>query len=128
MGAQTATASGEQRARVGRLRLCYETFGDAGNPPVLLVMGLGSQMILWDEEFCELLASRGFRVIRFDNRDVGRSTILTRCPGRQALAAGRLATRVARPTRSPTWPVTPSDCSITWGSPRRTSSASRWAA
>jgi pimeloyl-ACP methyl ester carboxylesterase len=43
-------------------------------------MGLGAQMILWDEEFCEVLAGRGFRVIRFDNRDVGRSTILHDAP------------------------------------------------
>jgi pimeloyl-ACP methyl ester carboxylesterase len=61
---------------VGELKLCYETFGASGSPPLLLVMGLASQMILWDEEFCELLAARGFWVIRFDNRDVGRSTIL----------------------------------------------------
>jgi pimeloyl-ACP methyl ester carboxylesterase len=70
------TASGERTAQVGELKLCYETFGTSGDPPLLLVMGLASQMILWDEEFCELLAARGFWVIRFDNRDVGRSTIL----------------------------------------------------
>jgi pimeloyl-ACP methyl ester carboxylesterase len=72
----TRTASGEQFARVGKLKLCYETFGDPGAPPMLLVMGLASQMLLWEEDFCEKLASQGFRVIRFDNRDVGRSTIL----------------------------------------------------
>ncbi len=72
----TRTASGEQFARVGNLKLCYETFGDPGAPPLLLVMGLASQMLLWDEDFCERLAAEGFRVIRFDNRDVGRSTIL----------------------------------------------------
>ncbi len=76
----TATASGEQIARVGDLKLCYETFGAADATPLLLVMGLGSQMILWDEEFCERLAMEGFRVIRFDNRDVGRSTILREAP------------------------------------------------
>jgi pimeloyl-ACP methyl ester carboxylesterase len=61
---------------VGELKLCYETFGAREARPLLLVMGLASQMLLWDEEFCELLAAQGFRVIRFDNRDVGRSTIL----------------------------------------------------
>jgi pimeloyl-ACP methyl ester carboxylesterase len=71
-----STASGELTATVGGLSLCYETFGDRGDPPLLLVMGLSSQMLLWDEEFCERLAARGFWVIRFDNRDVGRSTIL----------------------------------------------------
>jgi pimeloyl-ACP methyl ester carboxylesterase len=68
--------SGEQYARVGEIDLCYETFGDRASPPLLLVMGLGSQMVLWEDGFCEQLAERGFWVIRFDNRDVGRSTIL----------------------------------------------------
>src|SRR3954470_4788041 len=54
--------------------LCYETFGDRSDPPVLLVMGLATQMIAWNEDFCEQLAERGFYVIRFDNRDIGRST------------------------------------------------------
>jgi pimeloyl-ACP methyl ester carboxylesterase len=65
---------------VGALTLCYETFGSPQSPPLLLVMGLNSQMILWDDEFCELLAARGLWVIRFDNRDVGRSTILREAP------------------------------------------------
>lgn len=51
----------------------YESFG-SGDQALLLIMGLGAQMILWDDEFCEQLASRGLRVIRFDNRDVGLST------------------------------------------------------
>jgi pimeloyl-ACP methyl ester carboxylesterase len=62
------------RATVGRIELEYETFGDPGDPALLLVMGLGAQMLSWDEDFCEALASRGFFVIRFDNRDVGLST------------------------------------------------------
>jgi pimeloyl-ACP methyl ester carboxylesterase len=61
---------------VGELSLCYETFGSPEASPLLLVMGLGSQMVLWDDEFCQSLADEGFWVIRFDNRDVGRSTIL----------------------------------------------------
>jgi pimeloyl-ACP methyl ester carboxylesterase len=65
----------EQFCDVGRgITLCYETFGDPRNPPLLLVMGLATQMVAWNAEFCELLASQGFYVIRFDNRDVGRST------------------------------------------------------
>ena len=71
-----STASGELTAEVGELELCYETFGSATAPPLLLIMGLASQMLLWDDQFCEQLASRGFRVIRFDNRDVGRSSHL----------------------------------------------------
>ena len=66
----------ERFCDVGDVTLCYETFGDAGDPAVLLIMGLGTQMVAWQEEFCEELAGRGFHVIRFDNRDVGRSTWL----------------------------------------------------
>jgi pimeloyl-ACP methyl ester carboxylesterase len=64
----------EQRANVGDVELVYETIGDPADPPVLLVMGLGMQLIHWDLEFCEGLAERGFHVIRFDNRDAGLST------------------------------------------------------
>jgi pimeloyl-ACP methyl ester carboxylesterase len=74
------TASGERFAELGQIRLCYETFGDPQAPPLLLVMGLASQMLVWEEDFCELLAGRGLRVIRYDNRDVGRSTILRDAP------------------------------------------------
>ena len=52
----------------------YDTFGDPLSNPLLLIRGLGSQMISWEEEFCELLVNHGFYVIRFDNRDVGLST------------------------------------------------------
>jgi pimeloyl-ACP methyl ester carboxylesterase len=65
----------EEFCDVGRgVTLCYETFGDREDPPVLFVMGLATQMIAWHEDFCEQLAERGFYVIRFDNRDIGRST------------------------------------------------------
>jgi pimeloyl-ACP methyl ester carboxylesterase len=56
------------------IELCYETFGDPSAPPLLLVMGLGTQMLAWREEFCEQLVASGFFVIRYDNRDNGRST------------------------------------------------------
>ena len=56
--------------------ICYETFGDPADPPVLLIMGLGGPMGWWTPEFCTLLAERGFFVIRYDNRDTGRSTKL----------------------------------------------------
>ena len=61
---------------VGDVTLCYETFGDASDPAMLLIMGLGTQMVGWHEDFCERLASCGFHVIRSDNRDIGRSTWL----------------------------------------------------
>jgi pimeloyl-ACP methyl ester carboxylesterase len=66
--------------RIGDIELCYETFGDPADPALLLIMGLGTQMLGWDEEFCEDLAGRGFHVIRYDNRDIGRSTILDTYP------------------------------------------------
>lgn len=62
------------RATASGIELEYETFGDPAGAPLLLIAGLGSQMINWDEGFCEMLAARGFRVIRFDNRDIGLST------------------------------------------------------
>ena len=66
-----------QIARANGIEICYEIFGDADAEPMLLIMGLGAQMIHWDDEFCRQLAARGFRVIRFDNRDIGQSTKLT---------------------------------------------------
>jgi pimeloyl-ACP methyl ester carboxylesterase len=83
----------ERFARVGEIELCYETFGDPGDPALLLVMGLGTQMIAWHEDFCAQLAGRGFQVIRFDNRDIGRSTHLQAPPPtqRQVLARDRRA-------------------------------------
>jgi pimeloyl-ACP methyl ester carboxylesterase len=62
------------RASSNGIELEYEVFGGAEGVPLLLIGGLGTQLISWDEEFCELLAGRGFRVIRFDNRDAGLST------------------------------------------------------
>ena len=62
------------RASANGIELEYETFGDPGAQPLVLISGLATQMISWHETFCELLASRGFFVIRFDNRDVGLST------------------------------------------------------
>jgi pimeloyl-ACP methyl ester carboxylesterase len=65
----------EQFCDVGRgITLCYESFGEESDPPLLLIMGLATQMLGWPDEFCEELAGRGFRVVRFDNRDCGRST------------------------------------------------------
>jgi pimeloyl-ACP methyl ester carboxylesterase len=60
------------------IELAYEEQGQG--EPLLLVMGIGAQMVLWDDRFLDALASRGFRVIRFDNRDVGGSTRLDHLP------------------------------------------------
>jgi pimeloyl-ACP methyl ester carboxylesterase len=71
----------EQFCDVGSgITLCYETFGDPSDPTALLVMGLGTQMVAWQEDFCLQLASRGLHVVRFDNRDIGRSTHLDGAP------------------------------------------------
>ena len=61
-------------ARANGIEIAYETIGDPHDPPLLLVMGLGMQLIHWQLELCERFAQRGFHVIRFDNRDVGLST------------------------------------------------------
>src|SRR3954447_1987392 len=58
------------------IEICFQTFGDASGRPLLLVMGLGGPMTWWPEELCERLADKGFFVIRYDNRDTGRSTRL----------------------------------------------------
>ena len=65
---------------MGELEICWQQFGRDEDPPVLMIMGLGAQMILWPDEVCELIAVEGFRVIRFDNRDAGRSTVLADAP------------------------------------------------
>jgi len=56
------------------VELCYQTFGNPDDDPLLLVMGLGGPMTWWDPALCRMLAERGFYVIRYDNRDTGRST------------------------------------------------------
>jgi pimeloyl-ACP methyl ester carboxylesterase len=73
-------SSGEAFATVGALTICYETFGDKSDPPLLLIAGLGAQMILFEDDFCQALAARGFWVVRFDNRDIGRSSRIDWAP------------------------------------------------
>jgi pimeloyl-ACP methyl ester carboxylesterase len=62
------------RVRANGIEIEYDSFGSTKGRPLLLIMGLGGQMIMWDEGFCEALAERGHHVVRFDNRDVGLST------------------------------------------------------
>ncbi len=69
-------------ARVGGLDLCYEAFGSADDPTVLLVHGLGGQLLAWDESFCRAVVAGGYHVIRFDLRDSGLSP---------SVAAGKVA-------------------------------------
>jgi pimeloyl-ACP methyl ester carboxylesterase len=66
--------SEERVVEVGRgVTLAYEAFGDPGAPPLLLIAGLGQQLLAWPQPLCEDLAARGLFVVRYDNRDVGRS-------------------------------------------------------
>lgn len=86
--------SEERLAPANGIEIAYQEIGDPGGEPLLLIMGLSIQMLGWDEEFCELLAGRGFRVIRFDNRDIGHSTELTAAglPKRTDMLLGRRRT------------------------------------
>jgi len=83
----TASKSGVVPAN--RIQIAFEAFGDPGNRPLLLVMGLGAPMLVWHPDLCALLAERGFFVIRYDNRDVGRSTHLRDAPEPDVRAAMR---------------------------------------
>jgi len=78
-------------ARSGDLDIYYEDMGDPNDPAVLLIMGLGAQLLLWRTDFCEKLVNQGLRVIRYDNRDVGLSSKVT---GQRSGAA--LAPRMVR--------------------------------
>jgi pimeloyl-ACP methyl ester carboxylesterase len=86
----------EQLCRVSdEIELCYETIGNPSDPTALLVMGLATQMLGWPDEFCRELADRGFHVVRFDNRDIGRSTHVKGRPP----TARELLTRSKKPAR-----------------------------
>lgn len=109
------------------VELCYQTFGDPSAEPLLLVMGLGGPMTWWDAELCAQLADAGFHVIRYDNRDTGRSS---RSPVGYAVptwSAPSSGHPPGRRTRSRTWPATPSASSTTSASSPPTSPACRWA-
>lgn len=73
----TVTVPPEQLAPVGGgIEIAFDDRGSPGDPVIMLIQGLGTQMIFWEDEFCEMLVERGFRVIRMDNRDNGHSTWL----------------------------------------------------
>jgi pimeloyl-ACP methyl ester carboxylesterase len=79
------------------VELCYQTFGDPDDEPLLLVMGLGGPMTWWDPELCSRLAEAGFFVVRYDNRDTGRSTRLEGRVTRRALVQAFLGRRGSAP-------------------------------
>jgi len=83
-------SSPEAIERAGEVELCYQTIGEPGDPPMLMVMGLAAQMYWWPDGLCDLLVRHGFRLIRFDNRDCGGSSVLDAlgAPSLQAALAG----------------------------------------
>jgi pimeloyl-ACP methyl ester carboxylesterase len=86
--------SDERLAPANGIEIAYQEVGDPDGEPLLLVMGLAAQMLAWQEDFCSMLAERGFRVIRFDNRDIGHSTMLDELgmPSRLEMVVGRRST------------------------------------
>lgn len=82
------------------LEIYYEDMGNPGDPPVLLVMGLGAQLLLWRNGFCERLVDQGHRVIRYDNRDVGLSSKLHGQRAGGALVPNLLRSFVGKPSQS----------------------------
>ncbi|EXI72889.1 MAG TPA: alpha/beta hydrolase [Candidatus Accumulibacter phosphatis] len=92
--------AGEAFATVNGVEICYQSLGDPGAPAILLIMGLGMQLVAWPDAFCNGLVGQGFRVLRFDNRDTGRSTrIVWRQRPRLLLAIARGLLRL--PVRAP---------------------------
>lgn len=88
------------KVQANGIQLEYETFGDASRPSILLIMGLGCQMIHWPEAFCETLAVAGYHVIRFDNRDAGLSTRISGQGKTKLLSAG-IKSLIGLPVQAP---------------------------
>ncbi|GAB4991518.1 alpha/beta fold hydrolase [Mycobacterium avium] len=84
----------------GDLKLYYEDMGDIDDPPVLLIMGLGAQLLLWRTAFCEKLVGRGLRVVRYDNRDVGLSSKTEHRSSGQPLVTRLLRSWLGLPSQS----------------------------
>ena len=85
-------------AKSDDLDIYYEDMGDPSDPAVLLIMGLGAQLLLWRDGFCEKLVERGLRVIRYDNRDVGLSSKLDGQRAGGSQYASMLRSFVGRPS------------------------------
>ena len=109
----------------------YESIGRQGGPVILLIMGLAAALPAWPDSLCEGLAAKGFRIIRFDNRDIGRSTHLTQlgAPDLRAMIAKLSRANLSRrPILSTTWPPMRRASLRRSGSVGRMSRAPRWAA
>jgi pimeloyl-ACP methyl ester carboxylesterase len=92
----------ESRVSANGIEIAYDSFGEPGAAPIILIMGFTMPMIIWDEDFCGQLASRDYRVIRFDNRDVGHSTWLKEAgiPDVHKLAVASLQGKTGEPPYS----------------------------
>ena len=119
------------QARANGIDIEYESFGRDGDPLILVIMGLAAQLIFWPRSLCEGLAAKGFRVVRFDNRDIGKSTHLSgrTAPEPRALLAEVASGKIPEShIRSMIWPTTRS-ASWTRSAPAApTLSAPQWAA
>jgi pimeloyl-ACP methyl ester carboxylesterase len=88
------------RVQANGIEIEVESFGRARDPAILLIMGLGGQMVLWPDDFCARLADAGYRVVRFDNRDIGLSTKLDHL-GKPPLLRNGIAHTLRLPVRAP---------------------------
>jgi len=119
------------RVAANGIEIEYDVHGPADGEPLLLVMGLGQQLTRWPMEIVARLVGEGFRVVRFDNRDIGLSTWLDEAGAPDmpavftAIAGGR---KPDVPYCSKIWPTTPRVCSTLWASSAPTWPGSRWAA
>ena len=99
------------RVRANGIDIEYESFGRDSDPLILLIMGFAAQLIFWPKSLSEGLAAKGFRVVQFDNRDIGKSTHLAELGTPNVLELMQQATagrQAAVPFRWPTWPTMPS--------------------
>ncbi|MGE4242985.1 alpha/beta fold hydrolase [Ramlibacter sp.] len=92
--------SEEKVVKANGIYLCHQTFGLETDPAVVLVMGMGAQMVGWDEEFCEELARQRLFVVRFDNRDSGKSTRFDRA-GLPDVMAAMIRAWLRKPVEAP---------------------------
>lgn len=83
------------------IQLCYEDWGRLTDPPVVLIMGLGAQLVGWPEKFCELLVAGGRRVIRFDNRDIGHSEKIDSTYAKTSTKLAYAKSRLGLPVHAP---------------------------
>jgi pimeloyl-ACP methyl ester carboxylesterase len=88
------------RVHANGIEIEVESFGRDHAPAILLIMGLGGQLVMWSDDFCARLADAGYRVVRFDNRDIGLSTKLDHL-GKPPLLRNGIAHTLRMPVRAP---------------------------